>query len=146
MKVRESLGLFLKKEFRKWVITSQTFTKSQEGTENKLEGDFLVYLSVPEQDQPVDTVIFTSRSWSLPLRNVDEHFGGFPPYLGPSIHASILDVLFLLHLLRTFSITHNSPPASQHCLRDGPAAGMLMYHQPGDTCPKGHWYRTCQKI
>lgn len=38
-------GLFLKKEFRKRVITTQTLTKSQEDIENELRGDFLVCLS-----------------------------------------------------------------------------------------------------
>ena len=141
------------------MITTQAFTKSQEGIENELGGDFLVYLSVLEEDQPGCSHAI-SHHCSVYLKKLSSSTPQHRPTLqrlppiSQSIHPSILDILFLRHLLRTFPITlissPHSPPASWHCLSDGPAAGMLTCHQPpaGRYMPqtKRHWDRACQKV
>lgn len=110
------------------MITTQILIKSQEGIDFEPGGDFPVYLSVPEEDQPGDTAVSTSRSRALALSNMDPHLGGFLPYLGPSIHASILDILFLAHLLLTFPITLIS---SSHTRLLPAGTVRVMGQQPG---------------
>lgn len=138
MRVWELWGLFLKKEFRKWVITTQTLTKSQEDIENELRGDFLVYLSVPEVDQPgcSHAISHHCSVYFKKLSSSTKQHGPtlwrLPP-LCQSIHPSILDILVLMHLLCTFPITLISSSPHTYLL---PADTIFTCHQLGETCPK----------
>lgn len=126
-------GLFLK-EFRKWVIT---LTKSQEDIENELGGDFPVYLSAPEEDQPgcSHAISHHCSVYFKKLSSSTKQHGPtlwrLPP-LRQSIHPSILDILVLMHLLHTFPITFIS--SSPHACLLPAGTVKMMGQQTQSSC------------